>query len=333
MPIPLHPGLQEKVHNTIKQRFQDSSSAVRDAAIDLVGKYLTQKPEITKQYYPVISERILVRFGGRERGCLVFRRRLKMHANTVSVDLVVRIRSDERSMMVDIVCKLANRVNDEDNNVKDLALRTLQEILFVPFRGQKHQEIYYEYDENDDSIEGHRGEFARMSTLEKKEVQARSMVVVGVLQALLNSSGSADILEEMIKKTLEKADGKQKRVVMGICQCMVDCLIDQLLTLDEREKSDAISKAIMGCINAILIFSRAGPNLLVGNNHVKTLKPYLMGERTSEDELRTLRCVLMIYRNVLPLLKRPDPTFLQEVEKALTDLLLHPKIGTQVKPF
>lgn len=61
---------------------------------------------------------------------------------------------------------------------------------------------------------------------------------------------------------------------------MVDCLIDQLLALDERERTEATSKAVMGCINAILIFSRAGPNLLVGNNHVKTLKPYLTGERT-----------------------------------------------------
>lgn len=39
-----------------------------------------------------------------------------------------------------------------------------------------------------------------MSMAEKREVQARSTVVVGVLQALLSSSGSADMLEEVIKK-------------------------------------------------------------------------------------------------------------------------------------
>jgi hypothetical protein len=34
------------------------------------------------------------------------------------------------------------------------------------------------------------------------------------------------------KKILEK-DGKQKREVLNICQCMVDCLFEHLLTLQD----------------------------------------------------------------------------------------------------
>jgi len=54
-------SIQVNVRQTIAQRLQDSSPAVRDAAIDLVGRYIAQKPEITEQYYKVISDRILVR--------------------------------------------------------------------------------------------------------------------------------------------------------------------------------------------------------------------------------------------------------------------------------
>lgn len=51
---------QVNVRKIITLRLQDNSSQVRDAAIELVGKYLTQKPEITEHYFSVISERILV---------------------------------------------------------------------------------------------------------------------------------------------------------------------------------------------------------------------------------------------------------------------------------
>jgi cohesin loading factor subunit SCC2 len=56
----LNVNAKVNVRQTIAQRLSDNSPAVRDAAIDLVGRYLSQKPDITEQYYKVISERILV---------------------------------------------------------------------------------------------------------------------------------------------------------------------------------------------------------------------------------------------------------------------------------
>jgi hypothetical protein len=39
----------------------DSSPQVRDAAIDLIGKYLVLSPELVEDYYPQIANRIAVR--------------------------------------------------------------------------------------------------------------------------------------------------------------------------------------------------------------------------------------------------------------------------------
>ena len=41
-------------------RFLDQSTSVREAAIELVGKFILVRPELTSQYYPMLSERILV---------------------------------------------------------------------------------------------------------------------------------------------------------------------------------------------------------------------------------------------------------------------------------
>jgi len=48
------------IRKTIQDRISDSSPAVRDAAIDLVGKYIPDKPDVALQYYPSISSRIAV---------------------------------------------------------------------------------------------------------------------------------------------------------------------------------------------------------------------------------------------------------------------------------
>ena len=42
-------------------RFLDQSTSVREAAIELIGKFILVRPELTAQYYSMLSERILVR--------------------------------------------------------------------------------------------------------------------------------------------------------------------------------------------------------------------------------------------------------------------------------
>lgn len=39
----------------------DQSTLVREAAVDLLGRFVLSRPELTSQYYNMLSERILVR--------------------------------------------------------------------------------------------------------------------------------------------------------------------------------------------------------------------------------------------------------------------------------
>lgn len=53
-------GLQESVRHAIEGRLLDSSPAVRDASVELLGKYVVHKPALALKYLPRISERIAV---------------------------------------------------------------------------------------------------------------------------------------------------------------------------------------------------------------------------------------------------------------------------------
>ena len=52
------PDMERGVHG----RFLDPSTSVREAAIELVGKFILIRPELIPQYYNMLSERILVSF-------------------------------------------------------------------------------------------------------------------------------------------------------------------------------------------------------------------------------------------------------------------------------
>lgn len=49
--------MQKGVH----ARFVDMSTSVREAAVELIGRFVLNKPELIHQYYDMIIERILVR--------------------------------------------------------------------------------------------------------------------------------------------------------------------------------------------------------------------------------------------------------------------------------
>lgn len=56
---PVH-HLQSDMQRAVQCRSMDQSTLVREAAVDLVGRFVLSRPELTSQYYDMLSERILV---------------------------------------------------------------------------------------------------------------------------------------------------------------------------------------------------------------------------------------------------------------------------------
>ena len=51
---------QADVQRTVKARLVDNSSNVREATIDLIGKYILTRPDLIEKYFDMIGERIRV---------------------------------------------------------------------------------------------------------------------------------------------------------------------------------------------------------------------------------------------------------------------------------
>jgi len=45
---------------SVRKRLGDQSTLVREATVDLLGRFILTQPEISQQYYDMLSERILV---------------------------------------------------------------------------------------------------------------------------------------------------------------------------------------------------------------------------------------------------------------------------------
>jgi len=51
---------QHDMQRAVEIRFRDTSTLVREAAVDVIGRFVLCKPELTLQYYDMICERIRV---------------------------------------------------------------------------------------------------------------------------------------------------------------------------------------------------------------------------------------------------------------------------------
>lgn len=85
----------------VNQKFLDTSISVREAAVDLVGKYVISSPELINQYYQMLSERIL------DTGVSVRKRVIK-----ILRDICIEFPDFEK--IPEICVKMIRRVNDEE---------------------------------------------------------------------------------------------------------------------------------------------------------------------------------------------------------------------------
>jgi cohesin loading factor subunit SCC2 len=117
----------------------DTSPAVRDAAVELIGRHLIQQPQVIDKYYAKISERVGV--SGRV-GCFSPLARLLTCFLSQDSSLAVRKRAIKLLKTIynslvqtprraDIAVKLLSRWEDEDEGVKVRQLLCLL-ILLAP---------------------------------------------------------------------------------------------------------------------------------------------------------------------------------------------------------
>ncbi len=93
--------VQTFLQTAVKHRFLDQSIQVREAALDIIGKYLVIKPDFINQYLPMITERL------RDKGIMVRKKVVKILRD-------ICMRQPTNPMTPKICVQLVSLINDEE---------------------------------------------------------------------------------------------------------------------------------------------------------------------------------------------------------------------------
>ncbi|KAA3682054.1 cohesin loading factor subunit SCC2, partial [Paragonimus westermani] len=111
------------IERAVHARLLDTSTSVREAAVDLLGRFLGRKPELTAQYYPMLAERI------RDKGVSVRKRVIRILRD-------ICLEQPDFPRIAEICVKMIRRVNDEEG-IKKLVHEVFQTMWFSPVRDKE----------------------------------------------------------------------------------------------------------------------------------------------------------------------------------------------------
>ena len=298
------------MQKAVQYSLNDPSTMVREAAVDLVGRFILHKQDLVTQYYKVITDRIL------DTGVSVRKRVIK-----ILKDICLEFPTYDK--IPEICVKMIRRINDEEG-IRKLVMDVFQNMWFVPL--------------------------PRRATQEDKDLlitKARNITDVVVACRETGLEWFEQLLDTLFKPKEDKDDATKKKTepppqIVNSCQQIVDCLVESVLRMEEsnsdlmniRNGEEAegqggseekrASNRLVACLTTLYLFAKIRPQLLV--EHVQTLTPYLtVTARTRTDNL-IISNVARTLELTVPLLKHPSEIFLSQLEESSVKLiLLHEK--------
>ncbi|KAI9448916.1 sister chromatid cohesion C-terminus-domain-containing protein [Russula earlei] len=283
------------VRRGIESHLLDSSPAVRDAAVELIGKYVIESPEVAGDYYQKIADRIA------DTGLGVRKRVIKLLRAFYGV-------TDDIKRRTDICTKLVLRMFDEDDTVKDLSIKTLEELWFTSTVSQS-------------ALQKLRNGTQVPDQHDKTQLLNKVSVIMGVAASFRDrQSPLEDVLYKIMSSKDEVDAGQLHGRYSEICEALIDGLVDA---------SELPGFTVINCIRTIYLLSAAYPAILSGSN-ASTLLPYLKNA-TSVSEQVTSDYLLKIFRVSIPHMPKTAAKFGNELQLALQPMILKPSTAGGVQ--
>lgn len=216
--------------------FLDHSTSVREAAVDLVGKFVLNQPSLIDNYYEMLSNRLL------DTGVSVRKRVIKILKD-------ICIEYPEYSKIPEICVKMIRRVNDEEG-IRKLVMEVFQNMWFTPVK-----------------------ESSRNTALQQKVMHITDVVSACKEMGL---EWFEQLLVSLFKPKEDKDDSTKvvtepPKILVTACKQIVDCLVDNVISLDGRGGN--APQRLVACVTTLYLFAKIRPQLLV--EHAITLQPYL----------------------------------------------------------
>ncbi|KAJ2371763.1 Sister chromatid cohesion protein 2, partial [Coemansia sp. RSA 2607] len=303
---------QANVKYAINHRLQDSSPQVREAAIDLIGRHISQNPELTDQYYEFISVRVL------DKGPSVRKRVMRILRE-------IYLTSTNLTQLVDIGVRILQRTGDDERSIRELALKTLQELWFT---SGEHTVV-----EDEDGVRGEAtGNIFNLLTPDsQRDMLKRVRVMTGVMEAT-RSRELSELMAGLFDYATSKTTNPEAEDALLVVRCVIDALFEQLLRSEENSvdstvdvisdtAGDTISSASVfstaACFRFISALSRIAPEAV--GQHSEMLSIYLKTSSEADEDM--VYNVLEIFNNTLLSIPHPSAHFLSTLESDLISLL------------
>lgn len=278
----------------VKHSFLDYSTSVREAAVDLVGKFVLSRPELIDKYYDMLSARIL------DTGVSVRKRVIKILKD-------ICMECPDFPKIPEICVKMIRRVNDEEG-IRKLVMEVFQNMWFTPVRERP--------------------------TLDSESLLRKVMNITDVVAASkdMGLEWFEQLLVSLFKPKEDKDDSTKMqadppRTLLTACKQIVDCLIENVLRLEETNLGDSeklgkkgSSQRLVACLTTLYLFAKIRPRLLV--NHAITLQPYLSLKCQTQGDYQIISSVAHTLELVVPLMEHPSETFLAQLEEDSVKLIL-----------
>nr|XP_012141431.1 PREDICTED: nipped-B-like protein isoform X3 [Megachile rotundata] len=278
----------------VKHSFLDHATSVREAAVDLVGKFVLSRPELIDKYYDMLSARIL------DTGVSVRKRVIKILKD-------ICMECPDFPKIPEICVKMIRRVNDEEG-IRKLVMEVFQNMWFTPVRERP--------------------------TLDSESLLRKVMNITDVVAASkdMGLEWFEQLLVSLFKPKEDKEDSTKMlmeppKALLTACKQIVDCLIENVLrleetNLEESEKSEkkGSSQRLVACLTTLYLFAKIRPQLLV--NHAITLQPYLSLKCQTQGDYQIISSVAHTLELVVPLMEHPSETFLAQLEEDSVKLIL-----------
>lgn len=122
-----------QIQNSLNQRIFDPSSQVRDATVDIIGKYILLKPETAKTFYMILCDR------SNDTGLAVRKRVIKLLHDLYFI-------VDDKEIKVEIAERIIRRVDDEEKAINELSTSFLTEFFFPPLKRKGSGDIVNQHE-------------------------------------------------------------------------------------------------------------------------------------------------------------------------------------------
>ncbi|KAG8703668.1 Sister chromatid cohesion protein 2, partial [Ceratobasidium sp. 394] len=277
---------QSNVRRAIESHLMDSSPAVRDAAVELIGKYLVLSPELVDDYYPQIANRIA------DTGLAVRKRVIKLLKSLYSL-------TDNVARRMDICTKLVLRMLDEDDGIKDLSISSIEELWFS---------------DGNETNTNRRGTARENGANSSAYMTNKISVIMGVNANFRDRhSPLEDMLHEIIARKGDKDAGSIVQRYVDVCDALTDTLVDA---------QEIPGFSVVNCIRTVHVFTAAHPTVMSTRKAV-VLLPYLKSGATADDQA-IADYLLKIFRSCIPRMPAGTSKFGTELQQTLEPMVIKP---------